>query len=199
MSLEKLKDQIGNIDIYLLDQIFKGRYLKDQIILDSGCGSGRNLKWFYNNGCTIFGIDRDYDKIKEVKEQYNNQNENFTVNSVENLPFENESFHHILCNAVLHFAKNEVHFYNMFSELTRVLKPKGSMFIRMASDIGIEDKAICLTDGVYTLPDKTERFLLTKPLLDKIIKKYYLSFLEPLKTVNVNDKRCMTTLVLQKA
>ncbi|NOY48087.1 MAG: class I SAM-dependent methyltransferase [Chlorobi bacterium] len=198
MSLEKLKDEIGNMDIYLLDQILKGRYLREQIILDAGCGNGRNLKWFYNNSYTIFGIDGDVDKIEEVKKQYIIQCENFTVNSVENLPFENESFHHILCNAVLHFAENEAHFYNMFSELVRVLKPNGSLFIRTASDIGIEDKVLHLTSGVYTLPDKTERFLLTKSLLDKITKKYYLSFLEPLKTVNVNDKRSMTTLVLQK-
>jgi 2-polyprenyl-3-methyl-5-hydroxy-6-metoxy-1,4-benzoquinol methylase len=198
MLLEKLKDEIGNMDIYLLDQILKGRYLREQIILDAGCGNGRNLKWFYNNSYTIFGIDSDVDKIEEVKKQYIIQRKNFTVNSVENLPFENESFHHILCNAVLHFAENEAHFYNMFSELVRVLKPNGSLFIRTASDIGIEDKVLHLTSGVYTLPDKTERFLLTKPLLDKITKKYYLSFLEPLKTVNVNDKRSMTTLVLQK-
>lgn len=198
MLLEKLKDEIGNMDIYLLDQILKGRYLREQIILDAGCGNGRNLKWFYNNSYTIFGIDGNFDKIEEVKKQYIIQRENFTVNSVENLPFENESFHHILCNAVLHFAENEAHFYNMFSELVRVLKPNGSLFIRTASDIGIEDKVLHLTSGVYTLPDKTERFLLTKPLLDKITKKYYLSFLEPLKTVNVNDKRSMTTLVLQK-
>lgn len=199
MSMEKLQTQIGKIDIYLLNQILKGRYLKDQIILDAGCGSGRNLKWFYNNSYTIFGIDNDTSKIKEIRKLYIEQNENFTVSLVENMSFEDESFHHIICNAVLHFAKNETHFYNMFSELVRVLKPNGSLFVRMTSDIGIEDKALHLTDGVYTLPDKTERFLLTKSLLEKIIKKYYLSFLEPLKTVNVNDKRSMTTLVLQKS
>jgi ubiquinone/menaquinone biosynthesis C-methylase UbiE len=198
MSLIQLKDQIGNMDIYLLDQILKERYLKDQIILDAGCGSGRNIKWFYNNFYTIFGIDNNANKIDELRKQYNKQSDNFKVNSVENLSFENDSFHHIICNAVLHFAKNEDHFFNMFSELTRVLKSKGSLFIRMASIIGIEDKVIHLGNGVYTLPDKTKRFLLTKSLLDKITKKYYLSFLEPLKTVNVNDKRCMTTLVLQK-
>jgi len=199
MLLEKLKDKIGNMDIYLLDQILKGRYLKGQIILDAGCGNGRNIKWFYNNLYTIFGVDGDVDKIEKVKKQYIEQAENFTVSLVENLPFENESFHHIICNAVLHFAENEAHFYNMFSELVRVLKPNSSLFIRMASDIGIEDKVLHLTSGIYTLPDKTERFLLTKSLLKIIIKKYYLSFLEPLKTVNVNDKRSMTTLVLQKS
>jgi ubiquinone/menaquinone biosynthesis C-methylase UbiE len=198
MSLEKLKDEIGNMDIYLLDQILKGRYIKDQIILDSGCGSGRNLKWFYNNLFTIFGIDNDANKIKEIRKLYIEQNENFTVNLVENMPFENKSFHHVICNAVLHFAKNEDHFYDMFSELTRVLKPNGSLFVRMASNIGIEDKVTHLAQGVYTLPDETKRFLLTRALLEKTTKKYYLSFLEPLKTVNVNDKRFMTTLVLQK-
>lgn len=34
------------MDIYLLDQIMKGRYDKEDIILDAGCGEGRNLRWF---------------------------------------------------------------------------------------------------------------------------------------------------------
>lgn len=199
MPLEKLKEQIDEIDIYLLDQILKGRYLKTQLILDAGCGNGRNLKWFYNNNYTIYGTDVNFEKIEVVKKLYPKQKINFSVHLVENLPFQTETFHHMICNAVLHFANNEAHFYSMFSEMIRVLKPKGSLFIRMASNIGIEDKVIQLAQEVYTLPDKTTRFLLTRSLLDKIVKKYYLSFSEPLKTVNINDVRCMTTLVLQKA
>jgi len=83
------------------------------------------------------------------------------------------------------------------SETKANLKPNSSLFIRMASKIGLEDKVTHLDQGVYRLPDATLRFLLTRTLLDKIVKKYYLSFLEPIKTVNVNDKSCMTTLVLR--
>ena len=68
----------------------------------------------------------------------------------------------------------------------------------MTSNIGLENNIIKISDGVYLLPDKTKRFLLTKSLLQTVLDEFDLSFLEPIKTVNVNDKRFMTTLVLQK-
>ena len=198
MSTNNCLDQITNIDIYLLDQIIKGRYNKSDKILDAGCGSGRNLKWFYENSYTFFGVDNDAERLNVAKGLYPNKKENFSVSNVENLPFTSESFQHIICNAVLHFAKNTAHFEDMFSELVRVLKPKGTLFIRMTSDIGIEKFVKMTPTGVAKLPDLSERFLLTHALLENIMATNNLSFLVPLKTVNVNDLRAMTTLVLLK-
>jgi ubiquinone/menaquinone biosynthesis C-methylase UbiE len=86
----------------------------------------------------------------------------------------------------------------MLAEMVRVLKPGGSLFIRMTSDIGIEDKVKPSGNGVYIIPDGSKRFLLTRTLLADIPNKVPLSFIEPFKTVNVDDIRCMSTLVLQK-
>jgi len=86
----------------------------------------------------------------------------------------------------------------MFTELVRVVKVKGTLFIRMTSNIGIENNVDEISEGVYTIPDGSTRFLLTKKLLKQLLKKHNLSFIEPLKTVNVNDMRCMSTLVLRK-
>ncbi|MCK5815819.1 MAG: class I SAM-dependent methyltransferase [Flavobacteriaceae bacterium] len=198
MELDKLKKQIGKTDIYLLDQILKGRYSKEELILDAGCGFGRNLKWFYNNNFPVYAIDANSENVSVVKENYPNQKEHYTTNSVENIPFENQFFHHIVCIAVLHFAKNEAHLFEMISEMVRVLKANGTLFIRVASNIGLEKKVIHVADGVYTLPDGTNRFLLNRVLLEKIIDTFNLKLLEPVKTVNVEDIRCMTTLMLQK-
>ena len=196
--MKKLKSIIGEIDIYLIDQILKERYTKTDKILDAGCGSGRNLKWFYNNNYTIFGVDNNTKRLEVSKNLYPNQKENFILANVEDLPFESETYEHIICNAVLHFATSHAHFELMFSELVRVLKTRGTIFIRMTSDIGIEKLVKLISNGVYKLPDTTERFLLTRTLLKKIMTTYKLSFLEPIKTVNVNDLRCMTTLILKK-
>ncbi len=198
MEQNNIKTIIGNTDIYLLDQILKSRYKKGDIILDAGCGRGRNLQWFYNYNFEIHGVDNNVDCITEVKNKYTNLRANLSVSEVENLSFNTAYFDHIICNAVLHFAENTEHFKAMFSELIRVLKPNGTFFIRMTSDIGIEDKIKTVSEGVYLLPDQSHRFLLTKSLLKEIMSIHNLSFLEPLKTVNVNDLRCMTTLVLQK-
>jgi len=194
----KLKETLGNIDIYLFDQILKERYLTTEAILDAGCGNGRNLYWFYNNNYNIFGIDKDKKKLEAIKKIYPRLAENFYTASVEAMPFKNETFHHVICNAVLHFAESTIHFEAMCSELVRVLKINGTLFVRMTSNIGIENNIDLVSEGVFKLPDGTTRFLITKNLLKKIMKKHSLSFLEPLKTVNVNNKRCMTTLVLKK-
>ena len=193
-----MKSIIGEIDIYLIDQILKERYAKTDKILDAGCGSGRNLKWFYNTNYTICGVDNNTERLEFSKRLYPNQKENFILANVEDLPFESETYEHIICSAVLHFAKDNEHFILMFSELVRLLKPGGTLFIRMTSNIGIENAVKLISNGIYKLPDTTERFLLTRTLLKKIMITYRLSFLEPVKTVNVNDLRCMTTLVLQK-
>ena len=181
-----------------MDQIIKQRYQSSETILDAGCGSGRNLHWFYNNGFSIYGIDVNEEQIKNIKKTYSRQAGNFFLSKVKKLAFNDDFFDHIICNAVLHFAENKSDFKAMFSELIRVLKPNGSLFIRVASTFGIEDKLIPVSKGIYTLPDGTTRFLLTHSLLKDIVENPTLNLLEPVKTVNVNDLRSMTTLVIQK-
>ncbi len=198
MKNNTIKQILDNTDIYLIDQILKNRFHSSETILDAGCGSGRNLHWFYNNNFKIYGIDQNETQIEDLKQKYSKQKVSFSVSSLEKMKFKDEFFNHIICNAVLHFAKNKRHFKTMFSELLRVLKPQGSLFIRVASDIGIEDKIIPVSEGVFKLPDRTTRFLLTKSLFLELQKEHQFTLLEPFKTVNVNDLRCMTTLVLQK-
>jgi len=189
---------LGQTDIYLVDQIMKNRYNPGDLILDAGCGGGRNMYWFLQNGFTIIGIDNSIVTIEELKVMYTDLRANFKVAAVENTGFANNHFNHIICSAVLHFADNTAHFNAMLREMVRILKPGGTMFIRMTSDIGIEEKVEPVGDGVYFLPDGSTRFLLTRPLLTDFMQQNKLSFAEPVKTTNVDDVRCMSTLLLQK-
>ena len=198
MNLTGLREEIGGIDIYLLDQILKKRYHQTERILDAGCGAGRNLKWFYENTCTIYGVDSQENSIAAVQENYPAQKTHFSVQELSQLNFEDNFFQHVICSAVLHFATDTAHFKDMFTELVRVLKPGGSLFIRMTSNFGIETLVKPVSEGVYILPDATNRFLLTTDLLAYLLTNFPISYLEPLKTVNVNNVRCMSTLVYQK-
>ena len=117
---------------------------------------------------------------------------------LQELPFPGHYFDHVISSAVLHFAKNHRHFDQMFAELVRVLRRGGSLFIRMTSDIGIETRVNHLGDGVYNIPDGSTRFLLTKQILANLTRHHPVKMLEPVKTVNVNDERCMSTLVFQR-
>lgn len=200
MQQSLLQQLIGDTDIYLLDQIMKNRYHKNDTILDAGCGHGRNLHWFLQNDCCVaYGIDKEEKSILDLKDKYPLLPVNrLQVSSVEKMPFDNNCFDHIISSAVLHFATGTLHFQQMMTEMTRVLKRKGTLFIRMTADIGIENKVELVNDGVYKIPDGSKRFLLTRPLLAAAILHNHLQFLEPMKIVNVNDQRCMSTLLLQK-
>lgn len=198
MSLKKLYHQIGGIDIYLLDAILKEHYKESSVILDAGCGTGRNLKWFYNNNFTVFGVDANTKSIDIAKENYPNIANNLTVQNLDVLSFEEFYFDHVICSAVLHFAQNTQHFLNMFSELVRVLKPNGTLFIRMTNIEGIENNVSLIADGVYQLPDNTNRFLLNHKLLKQVCADFNLQLIAPFKSVNVNNERCMATIILRK-
>ena len=189
----------GNTDIYLLDQIIKGRYEPSDIILDAGAGGGRNLEWFVQQGYRVYGTDRDPLAIEALKNAYPGLSEDsFQVAPVESLPYPTAFFNHIISSAVLHFAETEQHFEQMFVEMIRVLRPGGSLFIRAATDVGLADKIIPLGNGRFYLPDGTERFLITRVALDNLIRQHGLCFLEPFKTVLVEDLRSMSVVVLGK-
>lgn len=198
MSLDSLKETVGGIDLYLLDEILKDRYAAASTILDVGCGGGRNLKWFYDNDCTVYGIDNNEAVIENVKERYKKQASHFSVQQIDTLNFENEFFDYLICCAILHFAKNEAHLVTIFSELTRVLKPSGTIFIRMATIEGMEKYMVPLGDGVYHMPDGTDRFLLTRDLLSRVQQKFGMRLVDPIKYVNLDNKRSMATFVLEK-
>lgn len=195
MNYKQTYNLIGNVDIYVIDQILKGRYQSDQAILDAGCGSGRNLKWFYQNDFSITGIDADAERIEQAKAIYSKPSSNFMVGELDNLPFSDNRFDHILCCAVLHFAQSEKHFKAMLLELVRVLKPKGSLLIRVASDIGLDGEKPFVQDGVNKV---LGNFYITRQLISELLESYPLKLIEPVKTTNVQDIRAMTTLVFQK-
>ena len=193
-------NQIINTDIYLIDQILKGRYDGGGRLLDAGCGGGRNISWFVlRPNFDIYAIDADKDALNHLLQVYPSLKQGQVhCTTVQSLPFPGAFFDHIICSAVLHFANSKEDFLQMFSELNRVLKPGGSLFIRVASDIGIENSILPLGDGRFSLPDGTDRFLLTKPLIEQVLNSFRMTLAEPVKTTNVQDLRCMTTLVMIK-
>ena len=58
-----LDEQFGPIDIYLFDQILRGRIAPGERIVDAGCGIGRNLVYLLREGYEVYGADADPDAI----------------------------------------------------------------------------------------------------------------------------------------
>jgi tellurite methyltransferase len=198
-----LMEQIGDIDIYLLDQILKGRIKKDMRILDAGCGSGRNLVYFLRNGFDVHAIDKSEAAIRAVqllgaRLSLTWTNEHARVGTIEQMRFARESFDFVINNAVLHFAENEDHFQQMLNELWRVLKPGGLLFVRLASSIGMESQIEPLGDERYIFPDGSTRFLVDEAKLMKLTEMLKGTLFEPLKTVVVAGQRSMSTWCVEK-
>jgi SAM-dependent methyltransferase len=204
MDIKSLNQLLGNIDIYLLDQILKGRFTKDMKILDAGCGEGRNSIYFLNEGYQIFGADSNPIAIQMARIYAQTIQKDYDVfrfqtSLVENLPFHQGAFDAVISSAVLHFAKNENQFLKMVDEMMRVLKSGGIFFLRMTTSQGnMREKSPHLGDGVYLLPDGSERFLFTDQLENFIVSKYGLKYLEPAKSVVVHGQRAMGVFVFEK-
>lgn len=204
MTYQQLNQELGNIDIYLLDAILKGRFSPGSRLLDAGCGEGRNLHWFIKNNYDAWGCDQNPSAIRMLQYVTRSLNPQFDKNRfisipIEELPYAEGMFDAVICSAVLHFAENPAHFQEMWEQLYRVIRPGGLLFIRMASNLGLKEDLQHTGEGKYLLPDGSLRFLLDQSLLDKMLADYPCQYVEPVKSVLVQDARCMTTLVLEKA
>ncbi|MFT6922346.1 MAG: tellurite methyltransferase [Crocinitomicaceae bacterium] len=192
----KVLQEIEGMDIYLLDQIMKGIFTENHRILDAGCGTGRNLKFFLKNQFNYVGIDPKEEVISELKLILPENKDQFVNSTIEDFQ-DPDGYGAIICNAVLHFAKDHDHFDQMFGKLIDLLNPGGILFIRMTSDIGMDFKEKTST-GVYQLPDLSQRYLISETKIKDLINSYPIELKEPIKTVNVNNLRWMTTLVITK-
>ncbi len=203
-----LQEWFGGIDIYLFDQLLKGRLVPGMRVLDAGCGSGRNLVYFLRSGYEVFAVDESETAIAQVRELADAlaphlPAKNFKTEPVDRLPFgktgEVDGFDVVLSSAVLHFARDAEHWRAMVDEMWRVLKPGGIFFARLASTIGIEDQVRLIEERRYRLPDGSDRYLVDAEILHNVSTELGGEFLEPIKTTVVEHMRAMTTWVLRKS
>ena len=199
MTPAEINKTIGNIDLYLLDQLLKGHITANMKILDAGCGEGRNLHYFIKNGYPhLYGVDPNPTAIQMLQMIAKHiPKEQFICSNIEEMPFITPVFDYIICNAVLHFSDGHAHFDQLFGQLISVLKVQGQIFIRMTSNHGME-KALPLGDGLFNLPDGSQRYLLDMARISSMMEQYGLKLVEPAKSLHVHNQRTMTTLVFQK-
>ncbi len=199
-----LRTAFGDIDIYLFDQLLRGRIADGATVLDAGCGTGRNLVFMMRAGMDVFGVDENAEAVAAVRRQAaalapRLPADRFSVQSLDALAFDDGAMDVVVCSAVLHFARDEAHFAACVTELWRVLAPGGLLFCRLASTIGIEGQVEQLDGRRHRLPDRSIRFLVDAPFLADTTACLRGELLDPLKTTVVHGMRAMTTWVVRKA
>jgi SAM-dependent methyltransferase len=194
-----LEKQFGHIDIYLFDQILRGRIAPGMRVLDAGCGGGRNLVYLLKEKYEVFAVDTDPQAIATVHRLAPHlPADNFRAEPIESMSFPDEMADVLISSAVLHFARDERHFLDMLRGSWRVLKPGGLFFCRLASSIGIEAQVQWIEGRRYFLPDGSERYLVDEALLMELTARLGGRLADPLKTSVVQNQRSMTTWVLWK-
>src|SRR5215218_4539498 len=91
-ALCDLERQFGQIDIYLFDQLLRGRIRAGMRVLDAACGGGRNLVYLLRAGFEVFGNDASPDAVETVRRLAAElapqlPAENFRVEPVEGMTF----------------------------------------------------------------------------------------------------------------
>jgi tellurite methyltransferase len=201
--LSDLERLFGQIDIYLFDQLLRGRLRPGMRVLDAACGGGRNLVYLLQSGFEVFATDADVRGVEAVRRLAAQlaphvPAENFRIEPVERMTFPDAFADVVLSSAVLHFASDDAQFDAMVREMWRVLKPGGMLFCRLASSIGMEDRVRPVAGRRFTLPDGSERYLVDEAMLMNLTIRLGGRLLDPLKTTIVQNQRCMTTWVVEK-
>jgi SAM-dependent methyltransferase len=202
--MQHLKEQFGNMDIYLFDQLLKGNYTDCERVLDLGCGSGRNCYWFLKNGYEVHALDKEATAVVHTREMARRlalhlPDGNFVCAPINaDMPFKRASFDLVICNAVLHFAEDEAHFEEMLHSAWAMVAEDGYFFARLASIEGMEGRVQPLGKGRYLLPDGSERYLVSDEMLQQQCKKLNAKSYEYIKTTLVEGLRAMTTICWRK-
>jgi len=112
----------------MLRQIKFDKLVKDKnkTILDIGCGNGPYLKFFHSQGFrNLFGVEPDKDLVDQIPVEIATAK----VGIAEKLEFDDNFFDVVFVNEVMHHLKEKEDYYKAISEIHRVLKPEGIVFI----------------------------------------------------------------------
>ena len=198
-----LQSQFGNIDIYVFDQILRGRIKPGMRVFDAGCGNGRNLIYLLREGYDVCGVDPNAAAVVAVRAlgaalAPSGRAPDVRAESIEASSFPDAHADVVIANAVLHFARDRAQFEAMLRGMWRVLRPGGILLARLASTIGMADRMTPIGGGRFRLPDGVEWFLVDAPAILEWTGRLGGELIDPLKTTVVHEQRAMTTWVMSR-
>jgi tellurite methyltransferase len=198
----ELQETFGEIDIYVFDQLLRGRFDGRPRVLDAGCGDGRNIRYLLSRGFVCYGVDRDPIAVQQVRRLVaalapGTPESHFQVAGLDKLPWPDATVDAVICSAVLHFADDSEHFGRMVRELWRLLVPGGLLVARLASNIGLES-LVGPGGRRVRLPDGSDRFIVDEAMLMDWTRRLHGRLADPLKTTVVQGMRSMTTWCVTK-
>ena len=199
---DRLREQFGELDVYLFDQLLRGRIAQGMRVLDAGCGSGRNLVFLLREGFDVWGVDESADAVAQTRQLAARlaprlPADRFRVEHVERMSLADASVDAVISSAVLHIARDDAHWLAMVREMWRVLAPGGVLFARLATSVGQPDLQP-LGGRRFVMPDGSARYLVDHETLIETTDRLGGSLLDPIKSTVVHGLRSMGTWVARK-
>jgi len=185
MALPPALAPFATADIYLLDQILRGRIRAGMSVLDVGCGGGRNLPALLATGCVVTALDRDDQVLGDARARFADAAVRFLACDLEAIPIPPGSFTVVLVNAVLHFAPDATTFHRWADASWRQLAADGLFLARLSTRIGLP---------AARPPGFT--YLASEDDLLACEARWQARRVDPLKTTLVERLRTMTTWAL---
>lgn len=178
-------DRTINIDMGICQNKFMSLLKQGACILDAGCGSGRDSKFFKEHGFNVTAIDASSEMCRLASEYTGLLVECISFNEIEY----NNKFDGIwACASLLHIEKNKLP--ELLKKFNKALKPGGVMYAsfkygnteekrlgRFFSDYSLDEiQKVFLQDGLFILEEsfKTEDArpdYKDKPWVNIIVKK----------------------------
>jgi len=177
----KILEPHENIDRVM--KILKKKKVKK--ILDLGCGAGRNLIYLVQNRFEVYGIDIADEGIKIIKRNLKRKKlkANLEIGNIfEELPYPNNFFDAVISIQTLQHG-SPVQIKKGITEIERVLKPKGILFVTLCGRYSKGKLRYCLVKTAKKIAPRTyvptigDETGLIHYIYDKqTLKKHYRNF-----------------------
>lgn len=128
-----IKDWIRKENNYLKENVKKGA-----IVLDVGCGFGKNIKAIVNIAGKIVGIDNNKPLCEKIVKNLSKlKNVEFFCEDAQKMHFPNNTFDYVICmgNTFGDFAENKL---KILKEMKRVVKSGGKIIISVYSEKALD-------------------------------------------------------------
>lgn len=201
MNPAGLRALLGNIDIYLFDQVHRGCLGEDDIVLDAGCGGGRNVEYLLRCGTEVYGVDSSDEAVASVRAMADAIRpgypaERFRTGALSAIPFKDARFTFVICNAVLHFMPSSAEWAASVQEMARVTRPGGRVFLRFMSQREMDGIGQPAGEFLRRIDHGRTLFLPPDDWVEAQFRAAGLVPVEEPKTVQVHGRRSMSVWVV---
>ena len=200
-----LAEQFGNIDIYVFDQLLRGRIAPGMRVFDAGCGGGRNLVYLLRSGYEVCGNDADAGAIARCgrwprhsapgrRARFSRRADRADVVSRSACRRRDRQRRPALRPRRGAFRGDAAAAVARAEPRRRVLRPPGQHDRHRP-----KRRSGRSGQGRYRLPDGSDRFLVDAATIESWTARLGGVLIDPIKTTVVHEQRAMTTWVARRA